>query len=138
MTVKVPLTDGTFALVDDEDAWVLRYRWSIRSDSEMVFALKPHPPKGTVLRRLIAGVDKGGYVSHLNGDQRDCRRANLTTVHPNAAQRPPEFNADILVIPNEEGGYVAMARDAYVGSFGDRDEAFKEAQQALALQDTKR
>ena len=53
MVLRIPLNDGSFALVDDEDVWALDYTWAVRDDeSRMVYALKPHPPGGKVLRRI--------------------------------------------------------------------------------------
>lgn len=138
MVLRIPLNDGSFALVDDEDVWALDYVWAVRDDeSRMVYALKPHPPGGKVLRRIIMGVEKGGYISHINGDFRDCRRSNLTDIHPNANKPKDGANDPVRVTQNDEGMWVASALVGgirkYVGTFNNSDLAWQEARQALAL-----
>ena len=136
MVLRIPLNDGSFALVDDEDVWALDYTWAVRDDeSRMVYALKPHPPGGKVLRRIIMGVEKGGYISHVNGDFRDCRRSNLTSIHPNANKPKEEANEPVRVTQNNEGMWVASALvdgiRKYVGTFEDRNEAEANARQSV-------
>lgn len=137
MTIQLPLSDGSFVMIDDEDMWALDYRWAIRESNQLVFALKPHPPGGKILRRIIMGVEKGGYVSHINGDKRDFRRSNLTTVHPNAAPRPPELDERVRIYPTMEGEFstavLVNGSRVFVGTYASEDEAKKEAMNFLAI-----
>lgn len=76
MAKKVPLGNGQFAIVDDEDfELVSRYRWHIL----------PYPKVGgggyavTKMRmhRLILNAPPEFFVDHINGDPLDNRRSNL-------------------------------------------------------------
>lgn len=90
--IEVPLTRGQVALVDDDDAWVLRHRWHAlrRSDGRGFYAARnlPRPARGTVyLHRVLMEAPAGVEVDHVSGDGLDCRKANLrlATHRDNAA-----------------------------------------------------
>jgi hypothetical protein len=75
MAKKVPLANGQFAIVDDEDfELVSRFKWHL---------LKMHnKPIGYAvsnvrMHRLIIDVPHDMYVDHINGDPLDNRRCNL-------------------------------------------------------------
>lgn len=75
MAKKVPLGNGQFAIVDDEDfELVSRFKWH---------SLKIHnKPTGYAvsnvrMHRLIIDVPSDMYVDHINGDPLDNRRCNL-------------------------------------------------------------
>lgn len=75
MAKKVPLTNGQFAIVDDEDfERVSQYNWhgAENNGSTHIYA-------ATKLRmhRLIVDAPPGTMVDHINGDTLDNRRCNL-------------------------------------------------------------
>ena len=75
MAKKVPLGNGQFAIVDDEDfELVSRYRWHMlpypKSDGGYaVTKMRMH--------RLIIDAPLEMFVDHINGDPLDNRRCNL-------------------------------------------------------------
>lgn len=75
MPKKVPLKNGHFAIVDDEDyELVSRYRWHLLPS--------PNAPGGYAvtkmrLHRLILEVPPDMVVDHINGDPLDNRKCNL-------------------------------------------------------------
>ena len=75
---KIPLTQGKFALVDDEDynAVVSKGRWSAQkvSGGRNYYAQRQG---GLMMHRLIMDAPKDMVVDHINGDGLDNRRENL-------------------------------------------------------------
>ena len=75
MAKKVPLPNGQFAIVDDDDYdLVMRHKWHIMANSG-----DTHLYAATKLRmhRLIMDAPPGALVDHINGDTLDNRRSNL-------------------------------------------------------------
>ena len=85
--IKIPLTQGLNAIIDDEDARLSEYRWYAQKDPNgLVYARRW---SGTVngrqvperLHRAVLGIsDPKMIVDHINGDGLDCRRGNLRVV----------------------------------------------------------
>jgi len=83
--IKVPLIGkfkGMYALVDDCDAWVLKFRWCGRRDtSGIIYAhisTRKEGLNGTSLHRLILGLKPGDPdVDHIDSDGLNCQRSNL-------------------------------------------------------------
>jgi hypothetical protein len=80
---RVPLTHGRFALINTADAdRVGRHLWSLQVKGGYERA-KTNGPKVNgkagllLLNRFVMNAGKGEMVRHRNGDQLDCRRANL-------------------------------------------------------------
>lgn len=79
---KIPLTQGKFALVDDEDYEDLsKLKWHI---SGRGYASRQSPRENgrqrvVFMHRVILGLKHGDGVDcdHINGDRLDNRRANL-------------------------------------------------------------
>lgn len=80
MTHRVPLTQGKFALVDDEDfGWICKYKWQYGGGG--------YPMRGVNLgnrnfitvymHRLIMRAQPDEQVDHVNSDTLDNRRMNL-------------------------------------------------------------
>lgn len=75
MAKKVPLGNGQFAIVDDEDfELVSRYKWHTMASKD-----KSHIYAASRLRmhRLIIDAPPDMFVDHINGDTLDNRRCNL-------------------------------------------------------------
>ena len=75
MAKKIPLSNGQFAIVDDEDyELVSRYKWHTMANSN-----GGHQYAATKLRmhRLIMDAPPGYMVDHINGDTLDNRKSNL-------------------------------------------------------------
>ncbi len=79
---EIKLTQGKFALVDDEDyEYVNQFSWCLRKTKSYMYAyggLKIDGEFKTVqMHRLIMNPPKGMLVDHKNGDGLDNRRNNL-------------------------------------------------------------
>ncbi len=93
--IRVPLTQGKVALIDEEDAeLVLPYRWHARQGRYTFYAARnvttDESRRAQKLHRLVLGVtDPSIWVDHINGDGLDNRRINLRicTARENAWNR---------------------------------------------------
>lgn len=93
---KLPLTNGGFALVDEED--FLRFsRRSWRTNragyaraTTTVGRKAERKTASFLLHRLVLGASPGQWIDHINRDKLDNRRANLrlATVSQNTANHP--------------------------------------------------
>ena len=81
--MKIPLTKGKFAIIDDADEKLIsNYSWQAyyvgRKNSKRWYAgaRERITNKMVYMHRLLSGVD-GMLVDHINGDSLDNRRSNL-------------------------------------------------------------
>ncbi len=77
---QIPLTQGKFALVNDEDfALVSQWKWSASLNDGRWYARRgptaDNPHK--YLHRFITQAPRGSLVDHISGDGLDNRRSNL-------------------------------------------------------------
>lgn len=71
---KVPLSQGRYALVDEDD-FVRVTQWSWHFDGRYA---RGYPASGKeYLHRYIMQPKAGKVVDHINGDKLDCRRENM-------------------------------------------------------------
>jgi hypothetical protein len=98
---QIPLTQGRFAIVDDEDYhWLVRFRWCVgRTGAKHQHARRAARTsdgkfKDILMHRLIMGDPDGLQVDHINGDTLDNRRANLRLATPrqNMANQKVKIN----------------------------------------------
>ena len=75
--MKIPLTGGRYALIDDSDyPLVAGFKWRLSNPSHgFVYAIANDGK--TLMHRLIANTPKGMSTDHINHDTLDNRRDNL-------------------------------------------------------------
>lgn len=82
MTKQIPLTQGKYAIVDDDVyEWASRYKWCALRYKHLFYAGRstgkwPHQIY-VRLHREIMSAPEGVVVDHINGDGLDCRRTNM-------------------------------------------------------------
>ncbi len=79
---KVELTQGQFALVDDEDFdLVNRHKWNVTTQKHTSYASRAVKKNGKwtteYMHRLIMGSPKGLDIDHISRDGLDNRRSNM-------------------------------------------------------------
>lgn len=83
---KIELTQGKYALVDDEDFHYLsRFEWCLMKDrrSENETAATSIYGKSIYMHELILPVKKQFYLKHKNNDNLDNRKENLEMISSN-------------------------------------------------------
>lgn len=74
---KIPLTQGKFALVNDEDYEELsKYKWGFTHGYAKRSGPRPKQEK-IYMHRVVIGAKHGQMVDHINGDKTDNRKNNL-------------------------------------------------------------
>lgn len=82
---RIPLTQGKFALVDDDVYEALsQHRWMFGGSG---YAMRSSKSKGIYLHREILRPTKGYEVDHINGDKLDNRSSNLRVCEKSGNQR---------------------------------------------------
>jgi hypothetical protein len=98
MVMKIPLSKGKVALVDDEDFdWLNEMSWhcSVTNEATRHYSVDVDGKRRWQtfrMHRVIMEAEKGEIVDHINGDRLDNRRANLrvTDRSGNARNRKKE------------------------------------------------
>lgn len=84
----IPLTQGKFAVVDDDDyEFLMQWKWHAYTNYRIWYArrqtLKADSPAGKqhpiLMHRVINKTPAGMHTDHVNGDGLDNRKANLRT-----------------------------------------------------------
>lgn len=94
---EIPLTQGKFAIVDDDDFDTLnQYKWTAHHHHNRVnYAVRSvyytPKPKMLSMHRVILNATPGTQIDHINGDGLDNRKSNLrfTTTRQNSHNRRP-------------------------------------------------
>ena len=83
-TIRIPLNNQRFALIDSDDAdLILPHRWCVHMAKGQAYAVRHTGPRkgepsGFIrMHRVITNCPKGMVVDHINGDGLDNRRENL-------------------------------------------------------------
>ena len=77
---KIPLTQGYFALVDDEDyEWLSAHLWHVNKQPNSNYAITTHDGKQVLMHRLIMELKMGDgiQVDHINHDGLDNQKSNI-------------------------------------------------------------
>src|SRR5574343_596006 len=75
---KLPLSQGKFAIVDDDDYEnLLSWKWTYSGGYAYRLKTIQGKSKKIWLHRFIANIPDGLYTDHINGDKLDCRKENL-------------------------------------------------------------
>jgi hypothetical protein len=85
--LKIPLTRGAFAVVDDEFSHLAGFKWIAwvdKKDRSRIYAVRRESMTGKTIRMhsVICGVPADKMTDHINGDTLDNRRSNLRPVTP--------------------------------------------------------
>ena len=73
---QIPLTQGKFAIVDDENfEWLNQWKWYF--NSSLGYAVGQVDKKKMCMHRVILNVPKGMETDHKNLNKLDNRRCNL-------------------------------------------------------------
>jgi len=136
VTVRVPVGDKLFAMVDDAVAErVLALTWSPAKRGDMTYAVnikylgggrRAQKNESTYLHRFILGLQKGDRrrVDHKNFNGLDCRRSNMrfATQAQNMRNRPGAQRNNKLGVRGvrfQQGAYTAQiqvdGKQVYLG-----------------------
>ena len=80
MSQKIPLSNGGFTLVDDEDfEWASQFKWRKHAEGYVCFGIRKRPEKYklVLLHRMVNKTPDGMVTDHINGNPLDNRRQNL-------------------------------------------------------------
>lgn len=78
MSVRIPLTRGEFAIIDEQDLeLVTQYKWQCTIHGYASSAIPGQKKKKQYMHRLIMDADDGEFVDHINHNKLDNRRENL-------------------------------------------------------------
>lgn len=109
--IEIPLTQGKVALIDDEDAWILRIfkKWQAVSAGPGRYYAKRggHRLHRLVMRLDMDGFNSPGMVDHINGNGLDNRRCNLRMCTPaqNIMNRGPLTQSGLRGVVYLRPGY---------------------------------
>ena len=137
---RIPLTQGEFAIVDDEDYEIIkRFKWSVNKCSHTSYVqtgIRKDKGKYTTLtmHRFLLNPPDGLHVDHRNGNGLDNRRSNirLCTSRQNAQNRHltrgrSQYKGVYWSKPNKKWvaqiGFSGKLKD--LGSFANEDSAAK-------------
>lgn len=135
----IPLTQGQFAIVDDEDfEQLIRYNWCAIKKGNTLYACRSDVENGgkknVFLHRAILGItDKKQYVDHKDGNGLNNQRSNIRVCTP--AQNSQNKKKDANSLCGFKGVHVhrnkfrAMLRDngkaIHIGVFNTAESAAK-------------
>ena len=90
---KIPLTQGKFVLVDDENQdELLKHKWFAFKDRRAYYAARCIKRKRVLMHRVIMGALLGQVIDHADGDGLNNQKCNLRfcTNQQNAMNSKPK------------------------------------------------
>jgi hypothetical protein len=80
MSRLIPLSQGQFAVVDDEDyEWLSQWKWTAQKTGHGFYAMRHEKGALILMHRLVNRTPEGLGTDHIDGDGLNNRRANLRT-----------------------------------------------------------
>lgn len=136
MCKRIPLPQGKFAIVDDENyRFLSQWTWSVsngyaaRRLRRAYEAGKKPRQRDQKMHRLIMGEPTGYQIDHINQNKLDNRKENLrlATSHQNRCNKPGRKPNGLKGITPRKDKWVAQIRSKdkhyYLGSFTSKKEA---------------
>ncbi len=136
---RIPLTQGKYATVDDEDYdWLMQWKWYANFDYHNWYAVrkgtKEKGKKRPMIRmhRVIMGAQAGQEIDHENGDGLDNQKHNLRfCTHPQNNYNRANFHhtskyKGVSWKTAKGKWYVAIrhkGKHIFIGMYVDEDEA---------------
>jgi hypothetical protein len=114
MVKLIPLTQGQFTIVDDEDYDLLiQYKWCAHKCSSVKHRHKFYVDRanGMIMHRIILDAKVGECVDHINGDGLDNRRCNLRVC------KKKENSHNYSIPHTNTSGYKGVSLDKRVGKW---------------------
>jgi hypothetical protein len=77
---EIPLTQGKFALIDDEDFWdIIKYHWSAVEDKtrDVWYAVRQYNKKSVYMHRHILGITNKLKTDHIDGNGLNNQKYNI-------------------------------------------------------------
>ena len=137
---RIPLTQGQYAIVDDEDyEWLMQWKWCAHRERHSIYAVRNRRrsdgpgPRHISMHRVILNPPDGMETDHVNGVGWDNRKQNLRAVtsainHANQIHGHRRWKHDLPMGVSPHGRRF-MARITinghmkYLGTFDTPDEA---------------
>ncbi len=101
--VSIDLGDGVFAVIDQIDARLARYKWSLNKG----YAVRGGKTTTSLHREVLSLKSGDPPVDHIDGDKLNCRRSNLRVVSHavNMRNRASAARGD-----NRSSGFLGVSR----------------------------
>lgn len=132
---KIPLTQGMFAIVDDEDYDELsRYKWCAYGNHGNFYAKRANGVfKQVLMHRQILDAPDGMDVDHIDGNGLNNAKENLrvclTSENNRNVQKRSDNSSGFKGVSLKKGKYIAQIQvdghKMHVGSFSTPQEAAK-------------
>jgi hypothetical protein len=118
----IPLTQGKFAQVDDEDYdFLMQWKWHVQKSRNTFYAVRGG---GILMHRVIMSADNFKLIDHKDRDGLNCQKTNLRhcTLSQNQANRFSHGSSKYLgVLIRNEKYYISQitknGKGIYIGCF---------------------